>query len=77
MVSSSYIEGKSSPPSASKRFFDQQVLPVVIDAAGSVESVLESLAERIRGRPLGALGLALGLGVVLAVLASRSARGWR
>lgn len=77
MVTSNYIEGKSSPPSASKRFFDQQVLPVVIDAAGSVEAVVESLAQRIRGRPVGALGLALGLGVVLAVLAPRPARGWR
>lgn len=77
MVSSNYIAGKSSAPSASKRFFDQQVLPVAIDAAGSVESVVESLAERIRGRPVGALWLALGLGVVLAVLAPRSARGWR
>ncbi|MGA9864838.1 MAG: hypothetical protein WBQ75_00180 [Acetobacteraceae bacterium] len=77
MVGSNYIEDKSSPPSGPKRFFDQQVLPVAIDAAGSVESVLESLAEYIRGRPTGTLGLALGLGILLAVLAPRPRRRWR
>ena len=77
MVTSNYIEGKSSLSSGPKRFFDQQVLPVAIDAAGSVESVVESLAERVRGRPMGTLGLALGLGILLAVLVPRSRRGWR
>ena len=75
MVSSSYILGKSSPPSGAKRFFDQQALPVAIDAAGSVEAVVESLAKRIQGRPMGTLGLALGLGILLAVLVPRSRRG--
>ncbi len=68
MVNRAYLLEKPSGPSASKIFFDQQVIPVFIDAAGSVEGMLERMAMSVRRRPIEALGAALGIGTLATLL---------
>lgn len=68
MVSRSYLLEQPGPPSALKRFFDQQVLPAVIDIAGGCEAVLEAALQRTRRYPLGVVGLACGAGCLLGLL---------
>jgi hypothetical protein len=68
MVSRSYLLKQSAPPSASKRFFDQHILPAVIDFAGSCEALVETVLQRARRQPLGAIGIACGAGCLLGLL---------
>jgi hypothetical protein len=71
MVSPKYLAGKTTVPSRFKRFFDRRVLPVAIDAAGSVEAVLEGVACRARRQPAVALGLACSASFLLSMLIGR------
>jgi hypothetical protein len=74
MVTKNYMLKKPQGPSAPKLFLDQQVVPALIDAAGAVEGVLETIAVRSRAAPFSALGAALGTGALLSmVLLSRRA----
>lgn len=80
MVTNSYMLDKPRRPSDLRRAFDQQVLPLVIDALGGVEQVVEQLALRTRRQPTMVLGMAAGAGVLLSLLAvprRRRRRGWR
>ena len=57
---------------APKRFFEQHILPAMIDLAGSCEALLETVLHRARRQPLGAIGPACGAGCLLGVLARLS-----
>jgi hypothetical protein len=65
MVSKVYLLEKPPPPSRAKRFMDQRVVPLLIDAAGAVEGRLEELAVTARRAPLCSFGLAVAMGFVL------------
>ena len=69
MVGRDYMLKKGAGPSAPKVFLDQKVVPVMIDAAGSVEGVLERVAVRVRRMPVAALAAALGTGTLVTLLA--------
>jgi hypothetical protein len=71
MVDRSYMVKKPPPPSAVTQFVHQRAFPVAIDAAAAMEQALNRAAIAARGRPLIALGLALGIGGVMALLATR------
>ncbi len=71
MLSPDYLLDKTPPPSALRQFFDQQVLPVAIDAAGSLEALLEDVARATRRRPVAALGIAFASAFLLSALAGR------
>jgi hypothetical protein len=68
MIEDRYLSGKSPAPSKLKQLFDEHVIPVAIDAAGSVEAVLERLGQSTRRQPIVALGLAVGAGFLLSML---------
>lgn len=68
MIEDGYLRGKSHSPSRLKQLFDEQVVPDSIDAAGSVEAVLERLGQSTRRQPAVALGLAAGAGFLLSML---------
>jgi hypothetical protein len=65
MVSPNYALARPAPPSTVRRYFDQQVMPMAIDAAGELEALLEQLRQRTRRYPLTTLGLAACVGLVL------------
>ena len=71
MVDQSYMLAKQPPPSAAKRFFDQRVMPVTIDLAGTLEAGLEHVAVTARAKPAVVLGAALVLGAAMAMLLRR------
>jgi hypothetical protein len=66
MVSSNYLLRKPTPPSDLKRFFDQRIMPVAIDGAACLDIGLAKTVEHVRRNPAVALGLAAGMGVLLA-----------
>jgi hypothetical protein len=66
MVSSSYLVRKPAPPSDLKRFFDQRIMPAAIDGAARLDMGLVKISEQMRRNPAMALGLAVGMGVLLA-----------
>jgi hypothetical protein len=66
MVTKAYLLDKPAPPQAWQRFVDLTAMPLAIDAAGAMEGRLEALAVRARRSPLIALGLAFGLGCMIA-----------
>lgn len=68
MVTRAYMLEQPKAPSAIKQFFDLSVMPVMIDAVGSVEMALEAVAVQGRQRPVAAIGLALGVGCGLGML---------
>ncbi|MGI4745723.1 MAG: hypothetical protein ACRYGI_07860 [Janthinobacterium lividum] len=74
MVSQAYMLEKPSGPSPIKVWFDQKVIPVVINAAGDVEGLLERVAIGARKAPIASLAAALGVGTLLTlcVVPSRS-----
>ncbi len=59
MVNKSYMLEQKPPPSALKRIIDQDVIPVAINSAASVEMMLERVSVRTREQPVLALGTAL------------------
>ncbi len=65
MVSKAYLLERPPPPFKAKRFMDQRVVPLLIDAAGAVEGRLEELAVAARRAPLCSFGLAVAVGFVL------------
>ncbi len=71
MVDKSYMEAKPAPPSALKQYFDQVVMPVAIDMAGSVEAGLERVAVSVKQRPATTLGAALVLGAAVSGMTLR------
>jgi hypothetical protein len=71
MVSPDYLAGKTADPSRLKHVFEQRLLPVAIDAAGSVEAALEGVARRTRRQPAVALGLACSASLLLSMLMIR------
>jgi hypothetical protein len=68
MVSSSYLDRKPAPPSGLKRFFDQRVIPMAIDGAAGLEIGVASAGRHLRRNPAMSLGLALGMGILLALV---------
>jgi hypothetical protein len=71
MVSPNYALARPAPPSALRRYFDQQILPVAIDAAGELEALLEQASLRARHYPLTTLGVAACIGLALSRLVRR------
>ena len=74
MVGPSYLLDKPAPPTALKRYVDQCLFPAAIDAAASVERVVERTAIAARATPWAALGLALIAGWMLAGLIAKPRR---
>ena len=69
MVDTGYMLAKPSPPGPVKQYFDQTVMPAMINAAGAMEGVAEQVAVRVRRRPITGVGMALGLGCMIGLLA--------
>jgi hypothetical protein len=65
MVTQAYILHRAAPPSRPKVFFDQQVIPALIDGAASIEARVENVANYARTNPLLAAGAALGIGLLI------------
>ncbi len=66
MVDTSYPLHKPSRPSDLKRFFDQRLMPTAIDGAARLDIGIVKTVEHIRRNPAMALGLAIGMGALLA-----------
>ena len=60
---------ETPPPGPMKQYFNQTVVPAMINAAGAVEVAAEQVAVRVRRRPMTGVGMALGIGCALGVLA--------
>lgn len=69
MVVESTTTGKPSGPSAAKVFFDQRVIPVLIDTMGFAEAGLEHAASAARRAPARSIGLAVVAGMFMSLLA--------
>jgi len=74
MVGATYLIDKRAGPSDLARIFHQRVLPPVIDAAAQVEAMLERTAQSARRTPLIALGIAFGIGFLMAAPRSQHLR---
>jgi hypothetical protein len=75
MVSSAYLVRKPASPSELKRFFDQRIIPAAIDGAGCLDMGIAKVTREFRRNPKIGLGLALGLGALVAIsFSSRRAR---
>ena len=77
MVDASYMTENAGPPSAAKRYFDQEVIPAAIDALGGLEAGVEQVARAVKARPALVLAGALLLGAALPalILAMQARRG--
>ncbi len=60
-VGRDYLLNKPSPPSASKLFLDQQIVPLVVNAAGALEVALDRASVRTGIRPAAIVAGSLGL----------------
>ncbi|TLU72420.1 hypothetical protein [Lichenicoccus roseus] len=69
MVSRAYLLEKPAGPSGAKLFLDQTITPILINAAGSVEDVLERVAVRTRKQPVRTLATGFTLGTMGMLLA--------
>ena len=67
MVSSSYFARNPTQRSEFKRFFDQKIIPVAIDGAACLDIGFANVVRQLRRNPKTGLGLALGMGILLAV----------
>lgn len=74
MVSQAYMVEKPSPPPPIKVFFDQKIIPVVINAVGDVEGLLERVSIGSKQAPVASLAAALGIGTLLTLCLVRSRR---
>ena len=74
MIDRAYLLEKPPAPSSVKWYFDREIIPLLIDAAGSFEGVLEHVAVQTRKTPGLSIGLALGVGVVAGCLLPRRKR---
>jgi hypothetical protein len=77
MISQRYLLEQPSPPSRLKNRFDQQIMPIAIDAAASVEAALAMLGERTRRQPSTTLAFMFAAGVVLGLWVGNGARRTR
>ncbi len=68
MVSRRYMLAKQPKPSSAKVVFDQEVIPVFINAAGRAEAALEGFARLVRRSPAGTLCGAVAAGALLSQL---------
>ena len=71
MVDRGYMVEKPPGPGTLKVYFDQAVFPVLINAAGAVEAVVERVVVRTRERPATTLGMALAVGCGVGLLGRR------
>ena len=71
MVDRGYMVEQPLGPGPWKVYLDQTVFPVLIDAAGAVEAVVERVVVRTRERPATALGVALVVGCGVGLLRRR------
>lgn len=71
MVDQGYMLEKPTGPGPWKVYFDQRVFPLLIDAAGAVEGVVEQVTVGTRARPATALGVALAVGCGIGLLGRR------
>jgi hypothetical protein len=68
VVGSSYPRRRPDPPSAVKLFFDQRIMPMAIDAAASLDMGIARAGKNLQRNPAIGFGLALGMGVLLALV---------
>jgi hypothetical protein len=54
------------PPSDLKRFFNQRIMPVAIDGVACLDMRINRTVELVQRNPAMALGLAAGIGILLA-----------
>ncbi len=73
MVDDAYLLEKPSGPSAAKRFLDQVVLPIAIDAAGAGEDAVQRLSQRTGLRPV-VIVAGVAAGTLLLLAAARPPR---
>ena len=71
MIKPDYLTHKPGGPSSPKRVLDQQIIPVLIDAAGGLEAIIERWSTRVRHAPAQSLGIALGASALISFLLSR------
>ena len=71
MIKSDYLTRHASPPPAWKHVLDRDVVPMAIDAAGSLEAIIERWAIRVRTAPAQSLGIAVGVGALASFLLAR------
>jgi hypothetical protein len=77
MIEQSYLLHRRPSPTATKRMFDQTVLPRAIDAAANVEAALRQVTQLVRGQPALTLGVAAGVGFLAGMCASLGRRRTR
>jgi hypothetical protein len=70
MIKLQYLTHKPAAPAPAQRFFDQRVIPVLIDAAGGIETAIEHWSTRVTRSPVPSLVIALATGVLLSAVAS-------
>jgi hypothetical protein len=73
MINPNYLLHRPGAPSAPKRFLDRQVIPLLIDAAGALETTVERMAIGVRQSPGRSMGIAMGAGMLLSFLLPRRA----
>ena len=66
MVDRDYLLAQPPGPSALKVKWDQQAMPVLIDAAGAVEAQLDKLTSAVRRVPVTCVLIAAGIGFLAA-----------
>ena len=71
VIKRDYLLHKPAAASASKRFFDRQVIPVMIDAAAGADMAVAGWARQVRRSPGPAMCVAVGTGLVLSMLTLR------
>ena len=74
MVGQSYLEKSAPPPSAAKRYFDQDVVPFAINAAAAVERFVAVIAQGVQRYPVPMVVIAARFGYALASGADRRRR---
>ena len=66
MVDRDYLLSEPPPPSPLKVRWDQQAMPMLIDAAGAVEGQLEKVSATVRQAPITCMLIAAGFGFLAA-----------
>ncbi|WP_428488604.1 hypothetical protein [Rhodopila sp.] len=71
MSNPDYMTRYASPPPAWKRLLNRNVVPTAIDAAGSLEAIIERWAIRVRTAPAQSLGLVIAASALASFLLAR------
>ena len=66
MVDRRYLLDQPPAPAGIVAMFNQQVMPVLVNTAGSVEGGMEKVASTVRRSPNTSLLIAAGIGFLLA-----------